>query len=113
MIRSKKLCLGAALVFASGLRAGNPVSDWNAIASTAIVTTGAKSPPASTVWFAYTSIAMYDAVNAITGQYQPFYYRFAGPSSASIDAAAIAAAHRVLVNYFPTQQAVLDGQYTA
>jgi hypothetical protein len=113
MIRPKKLWFVAALVSASGLQAGNPISDWNAIASTTVVTNGAKVPAASTVWFAYTSIAMYDAVNAITGEYQPFYYRFAGPSSASIDAAAVAAAHRVLVNYFPTQQAALDSQYTA
>ena len=44
---------------------------------------------------------MYDAVNAITGEYEPFYYRIAGPANASIDAAAVAAAHRILVNYFP------------
>jgi hypothetical protein len=56
---------------------------------------------------------MYDAVNAITGEYEPFYYRIAGPSSASIDAAAVAAAHRVLVNYFPAQQTALDAQFKA
>ena len=65
----------------------------NAIGSLlTIVMTGGKSPGASTIWFAYSGIAMYDAVNAITGQYQPFYYRIAGPASASIDAAAVAAA---------------------
>ena len=56
---------------------------------------------------------MYDAVNSITGEYQPFYYRVAGPANASVDAAAVAAAHRVLVNYFPAQQTALDTQYTA
>ena len=54
------------------------VTDWNAIASTTIVANGGKSPAASAVWFAYMSLAEYDAVNAITGQYRPFYYRIVG-----------------------------------
>jgi hypothetical protein len=40
-------------------------------------------------------------------------YRIAGPANASIDAAAAGAAHRVLVKYFPAQQAALDTQFTA
>ncbi len=89
----------------------NVVTDWNAVASTAIVTNGGQSPGASSVFFAYVSLAEYDAVNAITGQYRPFYYRSEGPADASIDAAVVTAAHRVLVNYFPTQQSALDSQY--
>jgi hypothetical protein len=112
MIRSKKLWFLAPLVLASGLHAGNVVADWNTIGSTTVVANGGKAPGASTVWFAYSSLAMYDAVNAITGDYEPFYYRFAAPSNASIDAAAVAAAHRVLVNYFPAQQTALDSQFT-
>jgi hypothetical protein len=95
---------------ASQLNAANVVTDWNLIASTTIVTNGGKSPGASAVWFTYSSLAAYDAVNAITGQYRPFYYRTAGPPDASVEAAAAAAAHRVLVNFFPSQQTVLDTQ---
>jgi hypothetical protein len=94
------------------IHAGNVVTDWNTFASTAIVTNAGKVPAASAVWFAYSSLAVYDAVNAITGQYQPFYYRIAAPANASTGAAAVAAAHRVLVNYFPSQQTALDSQYT-
>ena len=94
------------------IHAGNVVTDWNTIASTAIVTNAGKNPAASSVWFAYSSLAVYDAVNAITGQHQPFYYRFAAPANASTGAAAVAAAHRVLVNYFPSQQTALDSQFT-
>ena len=102
------------LVLACGtLHASNVVTDWNSIASTTIVTNGGKSPAPSAVWFTYSSIAVYDAVNAITGHYQPFYYRFAAPANASVGAAAAAAAHRVLVNYFPAQQAALDSQFAA
>ena len=53
----------------------------------------------------FVSLAVYDAVNAITGQYRPFYYQGAGPRDASIDAAAASTAHDVLVYYFPSQQA--------
>ncbi len=105
--------LASLFVLACGtIHAGNVVTDWTAIASTTIVTNGGKSPGASSVWFAYSSLAVYDAVNAITGQYQPFYYRMTAPANASTGAAAVAAAHRVLVNYFPSQQTALDSQYT-
>ena len=100
------------LVLACGtLHASNVVTDWNTIASTTIVTNGGKSAAPSAIWFAYSSIAVYDAVNAITGGHQAFYYRLTAPANASIGAAAVAAAHRVLVNYFPTQQTSLDSQY--
>jgi hypothetical protein len=39
------------------------------------VKNGGKASATSGVWFAYTSIAVYDAVNTITGKYRPFYYR--------------------------------------
>jgi len=113
MRRSNKLWFMTPLALASALHAGNVVADWTAIGSTTIVANGGKASPSSFVWFAYSSLAMYDAVNAITGEYEPFYYRMAGPSSASVDAAAAAAAHRILVNYFPAQQAGLDTQYNA
>jgi len=113
MRRSNKLWFMTPLALASALHAGNVVADWTAIGSTTIVANGGKASPSSFVWFAYSSLAMYDAVNAITGEYEPFYYRMSGPSSASVDAAAAAAAHRILVNYFPAQQAGLDTQYNA
>ena len=106
MKNSKRHLVSLFVLTCGTIHAGNVVTDWNTIASTTIVTNGGKSPAASSVWFAYSSLAVYDAVNAITGQYQPFYYRFAAPANASTGAAAVAAAHRVLVNYFPSQQNV-------
>jgi len=111
-VKNSKLCFLAPFVLVSVIHAGNVVTDWNVIAATTIVTNAGKGPAQASVWFTYSSLAVYDAVNAITGQYQPFYYHIAGPSSGSIDAAAAAAAHRVLVNYFPSQQATLDSQFT-
>src|SRR5215510_15143974 len=95
------VCLAAALLPMQRLQAQNVVTDWNTIASATIVAGGGKASVASGVWFAYTSIAVYDAVNAIHRKFEPFYYRALVPAGASDEAAAVAAAHRVLVNYFP------------
>jgi PAP2 superfamily len=103
----------AVLLAGTAAQAQNAVSDWNTIASTTIVTNAGKSPAASTIWFAYSSIAVYDAVNAIHGGFQPFFYNGTGAPGASEEAAAIAAAHRVLVTYFKNQQTALDAQFTA
>jgi hypothetical protein len=108
---------GALLIFlvalcTGTLRAQNVVTDWNAIASTTIVKNGGEPSATSSVWFAYVSIAVYDAVNSIHGGYRPFYYRGTAPQGTSDEAAAAAAAHRVLVNYFPSQQAVLDSEFS-
>jgi PAP2 superfamily len=111
-MNSKKWGFIASFVFVLPVWGSNVVTDWNAVASASIVATAGKTPPAAAVWFSYVSLAVYDAVNSITGEYQPFYYRVAGPASASVDAAAVAAAHRVLVNYFPAQQTTLDNQFT-
>ena len=112
MIRSKKLWFIAPLVLASVLQRGECSRGLERHRVNYCDRECRKDPAASTVWFAYSSLAMYDAVNAITGEYEPFYYHIAGPSNASIDAAAVAAAHRILVNYFPAQQTALDTQFT-
>lgn len=112
MRRHFNLILTAACFGTLVASAGNAVTDWNQIASTTIVKNGGKSPGASSVWFAYASLAAYDAVNAITGEYRQFYYHGSGPATASVDAAVVAAYHRVLVNYFATQKTDLDTTYS-
>ncbi len=109
---SATLLSGILLPAAIPLHAANVVTDWNTIASTTIIANGGKASVASGVWFAYTFIAVYDAVNAIHRIYQPFYYNGVAPAGASDEAAAASAAHRLLVNYFPSQQADLDAAFT-
>jgi hypothetical protein len=104
-------CLAAISV--STLPAQNVVTDWNTIASNTIVKVGGKPSGAGAVWFAYAAIASYDAVNAIDRRFQPFYYSQKAANGASAEAAAMAAAHRVLVNYFPGQQSDLDTEFAA
>ncbi len=108
------LLTAAALSITVVANAQNAVTNWNAIASTAIVTNGGVGPGASGVSFAYASIAVYDAVNATHNRrFEPFYYWGPSRPEASDQAAAAAAAHRVLVHYFPAQQAGLDAQLQA
>jgi len=101
----------ATMVFAVSMsRAQNVVTDWNAIASHTIVSPLGK-PVSFAPYFAFTSIAVYDAVNSIHGRFRPFYFAGVTDRNASDEAAAIAAAHRVLLRYFPGQQADLDAQF--
>jgi hypothetical protein len=50
----------------------NAVTDWNEIASNAIVVTAGQPPPASALSFAMVQGAVYDAVNAIDRGHQPY-----------------------------------------
>ena len=105
------MVLMLSLLATNRAQAQNPVIDWDAIASTTIVTNAHEPPAVAAVWFAYVHLAVYDAVNAIDRQHQPYLFTTDPPAGASEDAATIAAAHRVLVHYFPAQEPTLDGQF--
>jgi hypothetical protein len=113
ILRFLATALAMVLLASTGLRAQNVVTDWNNIASTTIITNAKESSTASGVWFAYVQLAVYDAVNAIDHRHQPYLFTADAPASASKDAAAVAAAHRVLANYLPAEQASLDAQFTS
>jgi hypothetical protein len=74
------------------------VLDWNAIA----LKTTAGNPFTQARFMAITQLAVFEAVNAITGEYEPYLGTVTAPAGASADAAAIAAAYRVLKTYFST-----------
>jgi hypothetical protein len=85
------------------------VSDWNAIAVQATVT-GARPGPTGALDVAMVQAAIYDAVQAIEKQYEPYYVEIPG-ASGSPTAAAAKAAHDVLVSRFPAQAASLLDTY--
>jgi hypothetical protein len=93
------------------------VTDWNLIASTAIVTTAAQPPPVSALSFAMVQGAVYDAVNAIDGGHRPYLVQPPSSPTDSKEAAAATAAYRVLVGFddlpglFPEQLPTLQPQY--
>jgi hypothetical protein len=86
----------------------NVVIDWNAIAQNAIVTVGAQPIQRSQLWMTLVHVAIYDAVTSINGRYEQFKVTPAHRRPASRDAAAIAAAHGILVRLLPSQQMALD-----
>ena len=85
------------------------VSDWNAIAVQATVT-AARPGPSGVLDIAMVHAAIYDAVQAIEGEYQPYYVDIPGAGGSPV-AATAKAAHDVLVNRFPAQAAALDVAY--
>jgi hypothetical protein len=57
-------------------------------------------------------LAVFEAVNAITGDYKPYLGTVAGARGASAEAAAVAAAYRVLATYFPASLPALSAART-
>lgn len=98
----------------SAAPAGLPsaVLAWNVHAETAIWDTAGQNPWVQSRSFAMVQAAVYDAVNAINGTpYQPFLVAPRIRGATSTDAAVATAAHRVLIELFPQQQARLRAQY--
>ena len=81
------------------------MTDWNLIASNAIVVTAGQPPPVSVLRFAMVQGAVYDAVNAIDRGHQPYLVQPPSNPTDSKEAAAATAAFRVLVGIFPGQLA--------
>jgi membrane-associated phospholipid phosphatase len=106
-------CLATAFLFATSLYVrADVVTDWNSVTLNAIRNDKTPPPKASRA-LAILHVAIYDSVNAITRTHEPYLIGGIVPASASIEAAASAAAHKVLVNLFPAQQATFDTAYQA
>ena len=96
-----------ALLFASAAAQADVVLDWNTIAVDTAVANG-QNPFAQARFAAIAQVAVFEAVNAITGDYQPYLGTIQAPAGASAEAAAVQAAYRVLRTYFPASAALLD-----
>jgi hypothetical protein len=72
-----------------------------------------KSPVEAIIYMAFVHAAVYDAVVGVEGRYQPYRFHAHAPRGTSAQAAAVAAAHKVLVTYSPDAQATLDAAYAA
>jgi hypothetical protein len=62
---------------------------------------------------AFVHAAVYDAVVGVKGRYAPYRFNAHPPHGTSAQAAAVAAAHQILVTYSPYAQATLDADYAA
>ncbi|HLB18169.1 MAG TPA: vanadium-dependent haloperoxidase [Gaiellaceae bacterium] len=99
--------------------ANQALLDWNAIGVQTMI-----SPPAGTtlptfqteglIYMSYLQAAVYDAVTAIEGGYQPYKVSLSPPAGATAQAATIGAAYEILGTYFPSHKVPrLDAAYTA
>jgi len=57
-------------------------------------------------------VAIYDAINAIVRTHEPYRFRCNAPKEASVEAAAISAAHRVATTLFPSHASRFDSLRT-
>ena len=105
------LTLVAMLACSSIKAKADVVLDWNAIAVSTLVSQG-QNPFAQARFMAIAQLAVFEAVNAITGDYKPYLGTLVAPAGASPEAAAVAAAYHVLKTYFPSAPN-LDAAYAA
>src|SRR5437773_1740523 len=92
---------------------GNTVQQWNKIAEDTVVGSGTFQPEGF-IYMAYASAAVYDAVVAIEGGFEPYCPPITAPPGASVDCATVEAAYRTLHYYFssfPVLVANLDAYY--
>src|SRR5262245_45564746 len=103
-VKWKGLIAGIIIACAFGTNSAraDTVTQWNAIMQTTVGTapTNANFQARNG---AIVQLAVFEAVNAILGDYEPYLGIIGAPSGASPDAAVIAAAHRTLRTLRPDQ----------
>ena len=87
------------------------VLQWNAL-TLDIIRTEKTSPPMAARNLAMVHTAIYDAVNGISPKYGAYRVKLPAPKAASIEAAAIAAAHQILSQLYPKQSERLNTALT-
>ena len=103
------LCMLIATLFGSAVAKADVVLDWNVIAVNTAVT-NLQNPFAQARSAAIVQLAVFESVNAITGEYHPYLGTIVAPRGACPEAAAIQAAYRVLSTYFPNSASTLDAE---
>jgi hypothetical protein len=99
--------VATALLIATGTARADAVTDWNEIAE-ATVLEATPDPFLQTRSTAIAQVAVFEAVNAIGGGYEPYLGTVTADPGASPEAATIAAAHRALATLHPDQATELD-----
>jgi hypothetical protein len=92
----------------------NTVQQWNKIAEDTVVASGAFQGEGE-VYMSYAATAVYDAVVAIEGGYEPYGPAISAPAGASVDCAVVEAAYRTLFHYFSSNASlagILNGHYS-
>lgn len=98
------------LVLLASLAVADVVTDWNTVALDAIRASN-TAPPAAARNLAILHSSIYDAVNGIHRTHNPYFVTATGPANASSEAAASAAARRVLLSLYPNLQSKIEAEY--
>jgi hypothetical protein len=118
---ARVLALGGLLLCAAAAAQANVVLQWNEIAVRTLTTQSpALNPFAQARFAAIVQLAVFEAVNAISGDYEGYLgSTAAGGNTISVipgsspEAAAISAAYTVLSAFFPASAAALTADYNA
>src|SRR5439155_26916489 len=110
--RSPVLALLLVLAASAPPALADVVTDWNSIWLDCIRATGGPPCPIARAR-AMVHVAVFDAVNAIDGSYEPYLLHRHAPRGTSPEAAAAVAAHDVLVELYPSRRATLDAALDA
>ena len=94
---------------------------WNAIAlkaeaddkSNIFGSADAVGPTGASRALAIVHVAMFDSINSVLGQYEPFLIKVVGVQGADIDAAVGQAAHDTLASVYHKQSAVFDADLSS
>jgi len=89
---------------------GQVIADLNDLTAKTFTSDG-KGGTEQFLYTGFVQAAVYNAVVGIEGGFQLYHFHARVPRGASSSAAAIAAAHRVLVTYSPTSASSLDASY--
>ena len=89
------------------------ITTWDAIAVRTVIVEGQKPPPVAQLYLGFVSAAVYNAVVTIDGRFAPYTQQPRPHGPASSEAAAAAAAHRLLSHYFPASADQLFADYQA
>jgi len=103
MNRTLLLACATNLLICTGVARADVVLDWTAVMER---TVAGQNPFAQARFAAITQLAVFEAVNTVTGDFEPYLGTIEAPNGASAEAAAIAAAYRVLKTYFPADAAL-------
>jgi hypothetical protein len=113
-VATKKRALGLCVLMATlwlgtAVAKADVVLDWNEIAVNTAVANG-QNPFAQARSAAIVQLAVFESVNAVTGEYHPYLGTIVALPGASAEAAAIQAAYRVLSTYFAASASTLNAE---
>lgn len=103
--RLSRIMAASFMLLSASVAHGDEVTNWNAILEKTVAATPHFLQSRSA---AIVQLAVFEAVNAIVGDYEPHLGTIDAPPWASPEAATVAAAHRALVALHPEAAVTLD-----